>query len=114
MPPPHCMNLTLEVATSNSGTAITRHRATVCLWVESIEQKVEYTAWLTAWKKKMTYVSNDYGCGCCFHLFDVEGPKAAIDAIPKDLLVVSAWTENGLSQVSRHLLSRETAGGVSA
>ena len=99
------MNLTDE-ATAKVCTTVAMHRATVCLWADSIEQKVEYTAWLNTWRKKMTFVSHDYGCGCCIHLFDVEGPKVAIDAIPKDLLTISAWTENGLKQVPRHLLSK--------
>lgn len=72
------------------------HRATVCLWSESIEEKVEFTTWLTAWKRKMSYVSPDYGCGCCIHLFDLAGPKEAIDALPDELLTVSDWTEHGI------------------
>ena len=84
---------------------LSMHRATVCLWADSIEEKVEFTAWQTAWKRKMTFVSRDYGCGCCIHLFDLEGPKEAIDALPPELLAVSAWTEYGLKQVPPHRLS---------
>lgn len=86
-------------------TALVMHRATVCLLADSLEEKVEFTTWLTAWKKKMTFVSQDYGCGCCIHLFDLEGPKEAIAALPKDLLTVSAWTENGVKQSPRFLVS---------
>ena len=71
------------------------HRATVCLWSASLEEKVDFTLWLNVWKKKMTFVSADYGCGCCIHLFDLEGPKEAIDALPPQLLTVSAWTKRG-------------------
>lgn len=71
------------------------HRATVCLWSESIEEKVDFTTWLNIWKSKMTFVSPDYGCGLCIHLFDLEGPKEAINAIPAGLLTVSEWTEHG-------------------
>lgn len=77
------------------------HRATVCLWSDSIEEKVEFTTWLTAWRSKMSYVSPDYGCGCCIHLFHLEGPKEAIDAIPNALLTVSEWTENGVAHARR-------------
>jgi hypothetical protein len=96
------MNRLVEL-TPTPGTASAMHRATVCLWSDSIEEKVEFTAWQTAWKRKMKYVSQDYGCGCCIHLFDLEGPKEAIAAIPQDLLTVSAWTEDGLKQVPRCL-----------
>ena len=91
------MNRLYELA-PRASTATERHRATVCLWSESIEEKVEFTTWLNVWKKKMTLVSPDYGCGCCIHLFDLEGPKEAIDAIPESLLTVSEWTERGIRQ----------------
>lgn len=55
------------------------------MWAESIEEKVEFTLWLTAWKKRMRYVSPDYGGGG-LHLFDVEGPEEAIAALPECLL----------------------------
>jgi hypothetical protein len=77
------------------------HRATVCLWSDSIDEKVDFTAWLTAWRKRMTFVSHDYGCGWRIHLFDLEGPKEAIDALPQGLLMISAWTEHGIKQVPR-------------
>lgn len=86
----------LPELTPPTNTAPELHRATVCLWSESIEEKVEFTLWLTQWKRKMRYVSHDYGCGCCIHLFDLEGPKAAIEAIPHELLTVSDWTEHGI------------------
>jgi hypothetical protein len=73
-------------------------RATVCLWSESIEEKVEFTTWLNVWKKKLSFVSPDYGCGCCIHLFDLEGPEEAIHALPEQLLTVSNWTERGVRQ----------------
>ena len=74
------------------------HRATVCLWSDSLEEKVEFTTWLNAWKKKLAYLSHDYGCGCCIHLFDVEGPPEAIEALPQEVLAYSAWTAHGIKQ----------------
>ena len=85
----------LSELTPQSCTAHECHRATVCLWSESLEEKLDFTLWLNVWKKKMTFVSADYGCGCCVHLFDLEGPKEAIDAIPAQLLTVSGWTKRG-------------------
>jgi hypothetical protein len=76
------------------------HRATVCLWAESMEEKVEFTTWLNRWRRNLPYLSHDYGCGCCIHLFDIEAPKAAIDELPGELLTISAWTENGIKQPS--------------
>ena len=86
----------LEVTPSACSAALSSHRATVCLWAESLEEKVEFTTWLNTWRKKMTFISHDYGCGCCIHLFDLEGPEEAIAAIPPELLTVSEWTETGV------------------
>ena len=79
-------------------------RATICFWSDSIEEKLDFTLWFTAWKRRMTYVSPDFGCGCCIHLFNVEGPKEAIDAIPAHLLAASDWTESDFGRnVENHL-----------
>ena len=85
----------LSERTLQSSPTHDRHRATVCLWSESLEEKVDFTLWLNVWKKMMSFVSADYGGGCCIHLFDVEGPKEAIDAIPTQLLTVPAWIKRG-------------------
>ena len=86
---------------SNPCTAIVMERATVCFCADSIEEKVEFNAWQIAWQRKMTFVSHDYGCGCCIHLFDLEGPKEAVDAIPPNLRTVSAWTEAAFRRGAR-------------
>jgi hypothetical protein len=92
----------LDVLETDTPIPGVMRRATVCLWTEAIEEKVEFTAWQTAWKRKMTFVSHDYGCGCCIHLFDLEGTQEAIDALPRELLAGSAWTESGLKQIAPH------------
>ena len=95
-----CQNSTPE-----PGAPDELQRATVCLMADSIAEKADFTTWMQRWRKHVSFVSHDYGCGCCVHLFDLEASKEAIDAIPPDLLTVSAWTEHGLKQVPRHLLS---------
>jgi hypothetical protein len=74
-------------------------RATVCFRSDSLEEKVDFTIWLSAWRSKLTFLSRDYGCGGGIHRFDLEGPKEAIDAIPENLLTVSEWTELGINHV---------------
>ena len=89
----------LDQGSRGFGPVLVTCRATVCLWSDSIEEKVEFTTWLTAWRKRLTYLSHDYGCAGCIHLFDVEGPGEAIDALPLELLMTSAWTERGVKPV---------------
>lgn len=93
--------MNLDKPESNPCTPVVMERATVCFWADSIEEKVEFNAWQTAWQRKMTFVSRDYGCGCCIHLIDLEGPKEAIDAIPPNLRIGSAWTEASVSRLPR-------------
>jgi hypothetical protein len=68
------------------------HRATVCIWVESPAEEAEFAAWEEQWKSDLAFVSHDYGCGCCVHLYDILGSEESITALPKKLRIVSAWT----------------------
>src|SRR5262249_42908845 len=69
------------------------HRASICVMSDSEEEQAEFAAWLVDWKSATHYVSEDYGCGCCIHLYDVECRQAAIDAIPRNLRTITRWTE---------------------
>ena len=71
-------------------------RASICVSSDSPEEEAAFAAWSSLWKEKMIVFSEDYGCGCCVHLYDVEGPKEGIDAIPENLRTISDWTEHGL------------------
>lgn len=68
-------------------------RTTVCFRADSIEAKVDYTTWLNAWKSKMTFISRDRGCGCCIHMFDLEGASEALEALPETLLSLLKWKD---------------------
>ena len=43
----------------------------------------------------MTVFSDDYGCGCCVSLYDIEGPDEAIDSLPYEIVAMSEWSEGG-------------------
>ena len=66
------------------------HRASICIASDSPEEEVAFETWAEQWREKMTFFSDDYGCGCCVHLFDVEGPKEGIDLIPEQLRTTSS------------------------
>jgi hypothetical protein len=72
------------------------HRASICISADAPEEEVAFETWLERWKEKMTFISDDYGCGCCVHLYDVEGPKEGIDALPEKIRSTSDWTEKGV------------------
>jgi hypothetical protein len=71
-------------------------RATICIASDAPEEEAAFAAWLENWEAKLTSISEDYGCGCCVHLFDIEGPKEAIDALPAKLQTTSDWSEKGV------------------
>ncbi len=74
-------------------------RSSVCISSDSEDEIVAFDDWLDVWKDKLEYISDDYGCGCCVHLYDIEGPADAIDAIPKSIKSESKWTEKGIKSV---------------
>lgn len=49
---------------------------------------------LERWQDRLTFVSDEQGCGCCVSIFDVEGPRDAIDAIPPFLCASSEWSNS--------------------
>jgi hypothetical protein len=50
-------------------------------------------AWLERWRPRLAYVSKNEGCGCCVHIYRVEGPQEAIDELPPDVLASGEWPE---------------------
>jgi len=57
-------------------------RATICVEVDSAEEMRAVEQWFATWRETLSCVSDDQGCGCCVHIWVVEGPSEAIDAIP--------------------------------
>ena len=71
-------------------------RASISVASDAPDEQAAFEAWLRRWEAQLTFISDDYGCGCCVHLFDVEGPKEAIGAIPVQLRTMSDWSEKGV------------------
>ena len=46
-------------------------------------------AWFDRWETALA-VSDDQGCGCCVHIFDVDGPPEAFAALPPGVSVDTA------------------------
>lgn len=57
-------------------------KATICVDIESEDEMGEVEKWFLAWCDKLSFVSEDNGCGCCVRIWNVEGPPEAIAAIP--------------------------------
>ncbi len=71
-------------------------RATLILKEDDEADLSAFDAWLERWESSLTQKSENYGCGCCVHMFDVEGPQEAIDAIPESIHAASSeWVKSG-------------------
>jgi len=78
------------------GNSPMTQRASICVASDAPEEQAAFDAWLDRWESRLTFISDDYGCGCCVHLYDIEGPKEAVDALPEQLRTSTAWREKGV------------------
>lgn len=67
-------------------------RATILVSVDAPGEREAAEAWFARWRPQLTYCSENTGCGCCVDVWDVEGPYAAIEAIPPSLRAMSDWS----------------------
>ena len=49
-------------------------------------------AWLSTHQDRLTYLSEQGGCGCCIVDWDMEGPREVIETLPNSLRCGSDWT----------------------
>lgn len=52
----------------------------------------EAEAWLRTHRDRLTYLSEQGGCGCCIVDWDMEGPREVIETLPNRLRCDSSWT----------------------
>ncbi len=57
-------------------------KATISVDVDSPEEMQQVEQWFATWRDRLSFVSEDQGCGCCVRIWDVDGPPEAISAIP--------------------------------
>jgi hypothetical protein len=58
-------------------------KATVIVAVDYPNEARAVEEWFAKWRDPLTSVSDDYGCGCCVNIWDVEGPAEAIRDLPE-------------------------------
>lgn len=61
-------------------------RATVIACVDQSGEVEAAKAWLRTWRSRLTCADDQKGCGCCVVMYEVEGPREALDAIPASVL----------------------------
>jgi hypothetical protein len=72
-------------------------RATITITTDDPAEVEAIEAWFEQWRPSLARVSDNYGCGCCVDIYDVEGPSEAIDSIPESCRTMSDWQKEGTS-----------------
>lgn len=69
-------------------------RATIIVDVTPPEEVTVSEAWFTKWAGSLTFRSEDEGCGCCVHIWNVEGADEALAALPPNIKGRSSWADS--------------------
>src|ERR1700712_1953978 len=80
--------------------AQSRRKATLIAVIDLPHQVQTADEWLEHAQDRLTYISDQKGCGCCIFMWDVEGPIDLIETIPEMMRCSSDWAPEGLAQES--------------
>jgi hypothetical protein len=69
-------------------------RVTVIADVDSPGERESLKAWMERWRSRLTFTSENLGCGCCIDLYQVEAPDAAIAELPEMMKCADAGDFN--------------------
>ena len=67
-------------------------RMTLLASVHEAGEVEKAEAWLRIHQDRLTYLSEQGGCGCCIVDWDMEGPREVIEKLPNSLRCDSGWT----------------------
>ena len=67
-------------------------RAEICALTDEPEEVAVVNAWLTRWRSRFAYVSDNEGCGCCVNLYRVDASQEALDELPPEVFAESEWS----------------------
>jgi hypothetical protein len=60
-------------------------RATIIVAADVLAEREAADRWLKDNQHYLTYRSEDEGCGCCVHIWNVEGPADVIRTLPPEI-----------------------------
>ena len=78
-----------------TGSAIsetTMPRVSIIVSVDDPKEVAAVDAWFEKWGSALTRESEDFGCGCCVHIWQLEGPAEAIAELPPATISGDEWT----------------------
>jgi len=75
-------------------------RAQIVAYVDQAGDVESAQSWLAQWSGRLAFVSADKGCGCCMHIWEVEGPAEVLATIPGAIYAgpMAAWRRSPSSR----------------
>ena len=67
-------------------------RATIVVSTDQPSEVAAVDAWFAKWAGRLGHRSEDQGCGCCVHIWDVDGPAEGVAELPEAVRSESDWT----------------------
>jgi hypothetical protein len=68
-------------------------RATIIVDSGRVDDLHAADAWLSTWRSQLAHVSDNKGCGCCVHIWEIEGPRSVIERLPSAIRGSSSWDQ---------------------
>lgn len=72
-------------------------RQTICIAVDEPDEVEEGARWLVENRHRLAFISENYGCGCCVDLYDLEAPAEVLATLPDSIRISSKWTRGGVA-----------------
>ncbi|MCC7054469.1 MAG: hypothetical protein IT355_14465 [Gemmatimonadaceae bacterium] len=62
--------------------AVFSMRITIIVESDRPEALACVDAWMARWRERLASCSDNRGCGCCVHIWEVEAPDEAVAELP--------------------------------
>ena len=69
-------------------------RASICALVDAPGEVAEAEQWLEQNAKRLSFVSEMSGCGCCVVAWDIQGPSDVLMTLPMHLSAAGEWASS--------------------
>lgn len=69
-------------------------KATIMCEIDNPDDEILALDWIEENKNKLSYISDNYGCGCCVLMWDIEGDESVIATLPSHIACGSDWTRS--------------------
>ncbi len=69
-------------------------RASICAVVDNPGEVADAEQWLEENARRLSFVSEMNGCGCCVFMWDIQGPHEVLATLPMHLSSAGEWASS--------------------